>query len=311
MHVVSCEAKLKELLHRITSVEIKLCSSAANEFIRVLKGDHGGELLRHYVRASPNCSELLNAWKLRQGKDGMLYIFKLIASVLSHYDGKCRFNDDEIIDISMCLDKFARLLVVDYIGDVYRELNGKEVKRQMAALLLMASIVRRGPSLAYEVSRCFDFKLAGFTALAKKKWIQEEEGVVGNSLRKSYVGFAVSFLEVGKPSLLRWILQQKEMYAGVLCWLGYDDEETVIYVLSTLRDRVLVEESLVPPALRSVLFGIVILEQLIYISGMEDGGPAAELAYNILVSTNHPLLSNISPSCLPSSSSNSRHPLQI
>ncbi|KAK3188028.1 hypothetical protein Dsin_027589 [Dipteronia sinensis] len=101
--------------------------------------------------------------------------------------------------------------------------------------------------------------------------------------RKSFVRFAMSFLEMGKPGLLRWVLQQKEMYFGVLRGLGNDEDETIIYVLSTLRNRVLTEESLVPPGLRSVLFGSVTLEQLVGISGRENGGTAAELAHHVLV----------------------------
>lgn len=279
---VSHEAKLKELLHRITSVEIKLCSYATKEFIKILKGDDGGELLRQYVRASPKCSELLDAWKLRQGKPGMSYIFELISNILSHHEGKYKSDVAEIVAVSRDLHKFARLIIVEYLGDVYKELNSKEAKRQKAALLLMASIVRRGSSLASEVAKCFDFKLGGFFKLAEQKPKQTEDKTK-HSLRKSYVGFAMSFLEVGKPGLLRWVLQQKEMYSSVLRGLGNDDDETVIYVLSTLRDRLLVEESLVPPALRSVLFGNVTLEQLINISGREGGGPAAELAYSLLV----------------------------
>lgn len=38
-----------------------------------------------------------------------------------------------------------------------------------------------------------------------------------------------------------------------------------------------------PPGLRSVLFGSVTLEQLVNISGRENGGSAVELAYNVLV----------------------------
>ena len=104
-----------------------------------------------------------------------------------------------------------------------------------------------------------------------------------HSTRKAFVGFAMSFLEVGRPGLLRWVLQQKEMYSGVLRGLGNDDDETIIYVLSTLRDRVLVEESLVPPGLRSVLFGSVTLEQLVSISGRGNDESAAELAYHTLI----------------------------
>ena len=58
-------------------------------------------------------------------------------------------------------------------------------------------------------------------------------------LRKAFAGFALLFL--------RWLLQQKEIYFGVIHGLGNDDDdETFVYVLSILQDRVLVEESLVP-----------------------------------------------------------------
>ncbi|KAG1370124.1 putative Nucleolar pre-ribosomal-associated protein 1 [Cocos nucifera] len=101
--------------------------------------------------------------------------------------------------------------------------------------------------------------------------------------RRAFVGFAISFLEVGNPRLLRWIIQQREMYSGVLRGLGSDDTKTVVYVLSTLRDKVLSEHSLIPPGLRSVLFGSVTLEQLSYISGKSMAGPGADIAHEVLV----------------------------
>lgn len=279
---VNIEAKLKELLFRLNSNEIKLCSDAAKEFIKFLKGDSGGEFLRYYVRSSPRLSELLDAWKLRQGKSGLSYVFRLISVILSHDYGKFKPNDKEVIGISRVLDKFTKLIIEGHLQDVYKEMSGRETKSQNAALMLMASVIRRGSGLASDVAKNFDFKLKGFSKLAEYKRKRNEKRVKGSS-RKSFVGFAMSFLEVGKPGLLRWVLQQREMYSGVLRGLGNDDDETVGYVLSTLRDRILVEESLVPPGLRSVLFGSVTLEQLVDISGRENGGSAAELAYNVLV----------------------------
>lgn len=101
-------------------------------------------------------------------------------------------------------------------------------------------------------------------------------------MRKSFIGIAMSFLEVGKPGLLRWVLQKREMYSGVLRGLGSDDEETVVYVLFSLQGKVLTQESLVPPGLRSVLFGSVTLDQLITISGRETCGLATEWAQKVL-----------------------------
>ncbi|XP_042949109.1 uncharacterized protein LOC122281567 isoform X5 [Carya illinoinensis] len=279
---VTHEAKLKEILHMINTIEIKLCSAGVKEFIKLLKGNTGGELLRLYIRASSNCSELLDAWKLQRGKPGLSYILSLVSTILGHPDGMYNPNDAERIAVSRVLDKLAKFVMEEYMIDVYKELNSTEVKHQNAALLLMASIVRRRPGLASEFAKKFDFKLKAFSKLSVYKKNQNEKRMKQSS-RKAFVGFAMSFLEVGRPGLLRWVLQQKEMYSGVLRGLGDDDDETIIYVLSTLRDRVLVEESLVPPGLRSVLFGSVTLEQLVSISGREMDGPAAELSYRILV----------------------------
>ncbi|XP_057980376.1 uncharacterized protein LOC131166095 isoform X2 [Malania oleifera] len=278
----SNEAKLRELLHNITSTEIKLCSYASKEFIKLLKGDSGHELLHQYIQNSSKCSELLEAWRIRRGNLGMSYILSLISAILSHPDGKYKPDDVGRISITRVLDKLARSIVEEKMEDVYKEMSSKEAKRQTAALLLIASIVRRSSGLALEVAKSFNFKLTIFPKLAEYKMKQIEKKVK-HSTRKPFISFAMSFLEMGKPGLLRWVLQQKEMYSGVLRGLGNDDEETILYVLSTLRDRVLIEESLVPPSLRSVLFGSVTLEKLVSISGRENGGPAAEMAHSVLI----------------------------
>ncbi|XP_028111055.1 uncharacterized protein LOC114309518 isoform X4 [Camellia sinensis] len=279
---VSHEAKLKELLRNLTSIEIKLCSDASKEFKKLLRGDDGGELLREYVKTSSKCSELLQAWKIRQGKPGLSYVFSLISAILSHPCGLYKANDTVGFAISRALDKFAKLIIDEKLGDVYKELNSKEAKRQNAALLLLGSIVRRGSGLASDVANNFDFKLPIFTKLAESK-NKKFEMKRKHFTRQSFVGFAMSFLEVGKSTMLRWVLQQKEMYYAIFRGLGNDEDDTVVYVLSTLRDKVLIPGSLVTPSLRSVLFGSVTLEQIASISGREDGGVAAELAHSVLV----------------------------
>ena len=62
---------------------------------------------------------------------------------------------------------------------------------------------------------------------------------------------------MGRPWLFKWVLQHKELYSGVLYGLGNDDDdEYFIYVLSTLKERVLMEESLVPLGLWT--FGFIV-----------------------------------------------------
>ncbi|CAG7887774.1 unnamed protein product [Brassica rapa] len=271
----SHEAKLRELLHKLCSEEIKLCSDASKEFVKLLKGETGGDLLRLYFQKSPEFAELLEAWRIRHGKQGLHYIYSLIQTVLSHPEGKGRSTD-----IGTALDRFCLFLSENKMDEICKGLNSKESKQQNAALGLLTSMVRRGPRLASEIAGKFDFK--GFAKLAEYK----TRGGGGNATRRACVVFAVSFLEVGKPRLLSDVLQKKEMYSKVLRGLGKDDddEDTVAYVLSTLSNKILVEESMVLPSLRSVLFGIATLEQLASISARDDdGGTVNELAHDVLV----------------------------
>ncbi|KAK4383552.1 Pentatricopeptide repeat-containing protein, mitochondrial [Sesamum angolense] len=84
--------------------------------------------------------------------------------------------------VGRALDKFARALIEEQMGDLYKELNSKEAKRQNAVLLLLASIVRCNSQLAWELAKVFDFKLTGFPKLAelslrRKKFVDRRRRV--------------------------------------------------------------------------------------------------------------------------------------
>ncbi|CAA6659829.1 unnamed protein product [Spirodela intermedia] len=190
------------------------------------------------------------------GETRVSHILTLVAAVVAHPFGRSRTSG-----ISRNIDNFARSIITSKLEDLYVELKAEEGRRQAAALFLLAAIVRRGVILASELAKNFRFDLPVLTKEAKRRTCR--------STRRAFVEFAVSFLEAGNPRLLRWILQQKDMYSGVLRGLGSDDEETVVYVL--------------PPGLRSVLFGSATLEQLSYISGNPDGGHASDVAHEVLL----------------------------
>ncbi|KAH7841600.1 hypothetical protein Vadar_031989 [Vaccinium darrowii] len=193
---LSHEAKLKELLRNLNSAEIKLCLNASKEFIKLLRGHAGGELLRIYVQTSSKLSELLQAWNFQLGKPGLSYVLKFVSTILTHPEGLHNLNDAEGVANSGALDKFARSIFEEKLGDLYKELNSKEAKRQNAALLLLASIVRRGSGLASDVAKSFDFKLPIFPKLAeyKQKKISTKRK---HSTRRAFVGFAMSFWKWG------------------------------------------------------------------------------------------------------------------
>ncbi|KAK8964948.1 hypothetical protein KSP40_PGU015439 [Platanthera guangdongensis] len=272
--------KLTEIFKNLHSPELAIYSDASNDFISLLRGNFGGEVLREYVQLSPKCAEVLEAWRLHLGKPGMSFILSLVSVILSHPDGK-----SQPVSIRSNLDNVARSIIEDKLEDVYAELNSRESRRQSAALYLLGSIVRRRMGLASDVAKRFDFKIPVFSKLSglqKKKVGKNFKHGRKTVTRRAFVEFAMSFLEVGNPRLLRWILQQRDMYSGVLRGLADDDCDTIIFVLLTLRDKVLTA-ALVPPGLRSVLFGSVTLEQLSFISGNQTTGPAADIAHDVLV----------------------------
>ncbi|GAA0141611.1 hypothetical protein LIER_02723 [Lithospermum erythrorhizon] len=270
-------AKLKELLKNINSTELQLCLDACKQFIKLIKAESGTIILTEYLNQSSKCIEILQAWDVRKSKPGFSGIIKLVSVMLSCFVG------EKGGVFSGILDDFARLVVEERMEDLNVELGSKEGRRQKAVLGLLGAIVRRRLGLGWEVMKIFDFKSGVFVKLADWKGRRVEGKRKHLSTRKAFVEFAMSFLEVANPRLLREILQQRGMYSGVLRGLGDDDDEVAVHVLSTLRDKVLVPESLVPPGLRSVLFGIVTLEQLVSISGREDGGMAAEIAHEVLI----------------------------
>ncbi|KAI4366150.1 hypothetical protein MLD38_022067 [Melastoma candidum] len=71
----------------------------------------------------------------------------------------------------------------------------------------------RGSGIASEVVKSSDFSLPAFRKLAEYKSKGKEEKR-RRLTQESFIGFAMSFLEVGRPGLLRWILQQKEIFPG-------------------------------------------------------------------------------------------------
>lgn len=283
----SNRAKIIEIFKNLQSPEVKIYSHASKEFIGLLNGEKGNEFLVELIQLSPNCSELMDAWRIHQGKPGMAHILALLSTIVDHPAGKSKN-----VAIRKRVENLARLLVESKLDDIYSELNAQELRRQSAALNLLASVVKRGVGLASEVAKNFDFKLAALGKLSgvAKKGARESKGrVPKQSSRCSFVNFAMSFVESANPRLLRWILQQRELFSGVLWGISNDDADTVVYILSLFRDKVLNEEYLIPPGLRSVLFGSATLEQLSYISCNPEGGVAADVAHQVLmmVCTDH------------------------
>ena len=65
----------------------------------------------------------------------------MICTIPGHPDRVYNAKDGERKAISKDLNKFATLLIEEYMVDIQKELDSKEVKCQKATLLLMASIV--------------------------------------------------------------------------------------------------------------------------------------------------------------------------
>ncbi|KAJ4774620.1 Nucleolar pre-ribosomal-associated protein 1 [Rhynchospora pubera] len=277
----SNRAKIVEILKNLQSQEVNIYGHAAKEFIGLLNGEAGNGFLVELIQLSPDCTELMDAWRMHQNKPGMAHILSLLSTIIDHPAGKSKN-----VSVRKKVENFARLIVESKLDDIYSELNTRESKRQSAALNLLASVVKRGVGLASEVAKNFDFKLPALGKLSgvAKKGTRESKGrEPKRSSRRAFVNFAMSFVESANPKLLRWILQQRELFSGVLRGISNDDADTVVYVLSLFRDKVLSEEYLIPPGLRSVLFGSATLEQLSYLSGNPEGGAAADVAHQVLL----------------------------
>ncbi|KAI5062882.1 hypothetical protein GOP47_0021429 [Adiantum capillus-veneris] len=288
MRLEDLDERIKNALTGITS---KHPREALVAFRQLLQGDDGGNLLCQYVLLSPKCTEIVSIWSSESGKEYAVPLLQLFEELLKHPVGK--MDESLLTDpsrqllqvVRLRLDKVARLIISTKLKDIYANLTSGERSRQCAALHLLASIVKRGNMLASEVAITFDFNLNVLPNLArppkpKKREVQSSHKW---STRSAFIDFAISFLEVCQAALLRWVLQIRPLYGGVLHKLANDDESTIIHVLKVFQLKVLDASAMVPAGLQSAVFGDSALEQMAAISSDVLRPEAAGVAHDILL----------------------------
>ncbi|KAL3696543.1 hypothetical protein R1sor_010619 [Riccia sorocarpa] len=266
---------------------------ALSDMRNAVLGKDGENILVSYILASPQCAELMNIWAAGAASATsvplMLLLYEMFKHPLGKGEGQDRDDDQRrrLVPVKLRLDKLARSLVRNRLKDIYSHLSSSQKSRQNAALLLISAIVGRGRVLAIEIATTFDFTLEALRKLARPPREQKAEyrkdTILKRPTRFAFVDFAVSFLEVGDPGLLRWILQKRPLYAGVLHNLSKDDENTMVKVLVLFQEVVMAPEMMVPRGLQSVLFGDATLDQLARICADESLQLGREFAYDILL----------------------------
>lgn len=271
----------------------------------------GDKVLVAFVLASPHCAEIMGAWERGAAAATAVPVMLLLYYIFRHPLGKVggatpaasyKTEDSiaekeahrKVMAVKLRLDKVARSIVRTRMKDIYSHLSSSQKSRQNAALLLLSAIVLRGRALAIEIATSFDFTLEALRKLghppkqaAPHKAVRVDEGghrgILKRPTRVAFVELAISFLTVGDPGLLRWVLQKRPLWIGVLHGLSKDDERTVVRVLRLLQEKVMAAAFMVPRGLQSVLFGDATLEQLARISADSSLVDAGDLAHAMLI----------------------------
>lgn len=262
---------------------------------KAVTGKDGENVLVSYVLASPQCVELMNIWQAGSGSATAVPLMQLLYHMFRHTLGKVdgyvvnRDSDSQrrFMIVNLRLDKLARSIVRNRMKDIYSHLSSSQRSRQNAGLLLLSAMVLRGRTLGTEIATTFDFTLEALKKLARSSKNQksdfQHDMMFKRPTRYALVEFAMSFLEVGDPGLLRWILQKRPLYAGVLHGISKDPETMMVKVLVLLQEKVMDPQFMVPRGLQSVLFGDATLEQLARISADKTLELANEFAHDILL----------------------------
>ncbi|CAM6096475.1 unnamed protein product [Calypogeia fissa] len=273
-------------------------------------GSDGENVLVAYVLASPHCAEIVGAWERGAAAATAVPVMLLLYYMFRHplgkvggthsgdYNYKSGLSITEkeahrkVMAVKLRLDKLARSIVRTRMKDIYSHLSSSQKSRQNAALLLLSAIVLRGRALAIEIATSFDFTLEALRKLGhlpkqgvpKTGRAEGHRGILKQPTRVAFVELAISFLTVGDPGLLRWVLQKRPLWIGVLHGISKDDEKTIVQVLTLLQEKVMAPAFMVPRGLQSVLFGDATLEQLARISSDHSLGDAGELGHATLIS---------------------------
>ncbi|KAJ3175652.1 hypothetical protein HK101_010603 [Irineochytrium annulatum] len=278
---------IRELMASLESDNIEVLHAVLSRFSkslgRLVHGvvDHevSGEsdLFRAYIKASPECMELISIWQYQQ-EHAVARLETVILDVLANVITVTRFvGGARSIGTGV-----VRAIIRNHMRPLYRNLSSRKNALIQSTLRLLVAMSTQSSSTTRELQETFNFSmksLPGLFKIRRKVAPQEEnEGeepakpvrrTNRDDVRSLYIRFLLGFLMFGATPVKKAMLEIRDSISGIFKGTWEDSFEMIEFILSVLRKKV-VDDSELTKTSKMTFFNNYVLEQITKLYGRSD-----------------------------------------
>ncbi|KND03819.1 uncharacterized protein SPPG_01275 [Spizellomyces punctatus DAOM BR117] len=232
------------------------------------------DLLKSYIKGSPECAELFRLWEFQQANQ-IDRIAPVLLDVIAHM-----ILSSKLIEMWSTGSAASRSIIRDWMKPIYRNLSSGKRPLIQSTLRLLIAVAGFNSATAKELHETFNFTMQALPKLLHTRQKSPREDVKprrNEDVRTLYIRFLFAFLEQGDISVKRFMLEAKDILSSVFKGLADDSYETVDYVLSTLR-RTVIDDTNLARTLKVAFFNNYILDQLVKLYARKEVDPDNALA---------------------------------
>ncbi|KAI9205645.1 ribosome 60S biogenesis N-terminal-domain-containing protein [Polychytrium aggregatum] len=211
------------------------------------------DVLRGYLKQSPECSELFSIWKYQQENNVSELEAVIVRAITS------------IIVLTKRIEKWGigtavvRILLRNHMKPVYRNLSSGKHAVQHSALKLLLALASHGAGTTKELHEGFNFSLKVLPKLLTVRKPSDARSM--EDVRSLYVRFILAFLVHGDVNVKKSCLEMKDFVSSVFKGMAEDSYELVEYILSVHKKHV-VDDANLNRTVKIAFYNNYILEQI-------------------------------------------------
>ncbi|KAJ3040726.1 nucleolar pre-ribosomal-associated protein 1 [Rhizophlyctis rosea] len=217
------------------------------------------ELVQDYIKGSPECAELFRIWEFQQNNQ-IDKLETVIFDVLAHIIPVLKMTGHRSSGTAI-----VRNIIRNHMKAIYRNLSSGKYTVIQSTLRLMVSIAGYTQSTTRELQETFNFTMKPLHKLLSVRKRANEEKKSSRpteDVRTLYIRFILAFLVRGDTGVKKAVLETKDFVSGIFKGMIEDFYETVDFILSTLRSRI-IDDQYLGRSVKVSFFNNYVLEQLL------------------------------------------------
>ncbi|KAJ3412602.1 nucleolar pre-ribosomal-associated protein 1 [Chytridiales sp. JEL 0842] len=270
---------LKEFLQGLSSENVEVMFKVLTRFSYSLKRLVTGvvdyevspetELIKAYVKHSPEFVELIRVWHYQQENE-ITRLESVALDVLAYAITATRLIGSRSVGTAV-----VRSIMRGNMKPVYRNLSSRKHTLMQSTLRLLVALATQSSSTTKELFDTFNFTLKALPTLLNIRKKAASESAVksrrppSEDIRTLYIRFLLAFIMFGDVTVRKAILETKGAVSGIFKGMWEDTYETVEFLFSVLRRKVVDDQTLSRTS-KATFFNNYVLEQITKLYSRSD-----------------------------------------